>query len=206
MGDQKTIARYRQEYDALYSALSGDGIEGIRSAALEAHARTHPAEVSGDCTETVADHAFARIRGGRQTEIVPRQIWDTDLHYAGTETVPAVWQFWHIYRIEDLVSNILIAGGEQIFDREWQKRIGSPITDTGNALTREEAVAFAKKIDLDALREYMVTVGKNTRRIIGEMSMKTMRSMAREETVMRILEEGGVTADFRSVWLLVFWG
>ena len=23
---------------------------------------------------------------------------------------------------------------------------------------------------------------------------------------MRILEEGGVTTDFRSVWLLVFWG
>ena len=24
--------------------------------------------------------------------------------------------------------------------------------------------------------------------------------------LMRILEEGGVTTDFRSVWLLVFWG
>ena len=23
---------------------------------------------------------------------------------------------------------------------------------------------------------------------------------------MRILEEGGVTTDFRSIWLLVFWG
>lgn len=30
--------------------------------------------------------------------------------------------------------------------------------------------------------------------------------MVPEEWVMRILEEGGVTTDFRSVWLLVFWG
>ena len=27
-----------------------------------------------------------------------------------------------------------------------------------------------------------------------------------EERGMRVLEEGGVTTDFRSVWLLVFWG
>ena len=92
------------------------------------------------------------------------------------------------------------------FDKAWKERIGSPITDTGNALTPEEARAFGEGIDLDALWAYMIAVGKNTRRVIGEMDMKAMRSMAREETVMRILEEGGVTADFRSVWLLVFWG
>lgn len=30
--------------------------------------------------------------------------------------------------------------------------------------------------------------------------------MVPAECVMRILEVGGVTTDFRSVWLLVFWG
>lgn len=29
--------------------------------------------------------------------------------------------------------------------------------------------------------------------------------MVPEKWVMRILGEGGVTTDFRSVWLLVFW-
>lgn len=65
---------------------------------------------------------------------------------SGTRTVPMCWQFWHTYRIEDLVSNILMADQEQI------------------------------------------------------------KSMVPYERVMRILEEGGVTADFRSVWLLVYWG
>ena len=206
MDREEIIARYRAEYDALYHALSGDEIGEVRRAALDAHARTHPALVSGRSGETLADRAFAALKEGKKNLPVPRQIWDTDLHYAGTDRVPAVWLFWHIYRIEDLVSNILIAGKDQIFDKTWKERIGSPITDTGNALTPEEARAFGEGIDLDALWAYMIAVGKNTRRVIGEMDMKAMRSMAREETVMRILEEGGVTADFRSVWLLVFWG
>ena len=148
----------------------------------------------------------AVLRNGGQNTPVPRQIWDTDLHYAGTAEVPAAWLFWHTYRIEDLVSNILITDGKQIFDPSWQKRIGASITDTGNALTLAEAKEFCKGLDPDALWDYMIEVGKNTRRVIGEMSLERMRSMAREETVMRILEEGGVTNDFRSVWLLVFWG
>ncbi len=51
-----------------------------------------------------------------------------------------------------------------------------------------------------------IEVGKNTRRILSDLSLEQIRSMVPEEWVMRILEEGGVTTDFRSVWLLVFWG
>lgn len=206
MENQETAARFQTEYDALTRALSGEDLESVRRAALDAHARTHPAEVSGGSEPTIADRAFAFLRDGGRDTLVPRQIWDTDLHYAGTAEVPAAWLFWHTYRIEDLVSNILIADGEQIFNRTWQKRIGASITDTGNALTLREAKEFCGGLDLDALWDYMIEVGKNTRRVIGGMNLERMRSMSPEETVMRILEEGGVTNDFRSVWLLVFWG
>ena len=57
-----------------------------------------------------------------------------------------------------------------------------------------------------ALRDYMITVGKNTRTILEKLTLEEIRSMVPEEWVMRILEVGGVTTDFRSVWLLVFWG
>ncbi len=116
------------------------------------------------------------------------------------------WQLWHTYRIEDLVSNILLADQNQIFNAEWQAKIGSPITDTGNALTFEEAAAFGRKLNAFALRDYMMAVGKNTRGILESLTLEEIRSMVPEEWVMRILEEGGVTTDFRSVWLLVFWG
>lgn len=99
-----------------------------------------------------------------------------------------------------------MANQNQLFDDEWQKRIGTNITDTGNALEMDEAITFAKGIHVEALREYMIAVGKNTRKILESLTLEQIKSMVPEEWVMRILEEGGVTTDIRSVWLLVFWG
>ena len=58
---------------------------------------------------------------------------------------------------------------------------------------------------LEALREYMITVGKNTRSIIEAMTLEQVHSMPEKNHVMNIYEAGGVTSDLRSVWLLVFW-
>ena len=78
----------------------------------------------------------------------------------------------------------------------------------GHPVTQEpdEVKAFGEKINAEALRDYMITVGKNTRTILEKLTLEEIRSMVPEEWVMRILEVGGVTTDFRSVWLLVFWG
>lgn len=98
------------------------------------------------------------------------------MHYDGTAIVPLVWQFWHTYRIEDLVTNILLGNRPQIFNSEWQRRIGSPIADTGNALEYNEAIAFGKAINTDELLNYMIAVGKNTREIIRSPTMEKIRS------------------------------
>ncbi len=194
------------KYEELKNALLGTDLQKIKELTLEMHALVHPAIVSGRSDKTLADYVLDYMLDGNQNELVPRKNFDSDLHYDGTGTVPLVWQFWHTYRIEDLISNILMKNGEQIFNAEWQQRIGSPITDTGNALEFEEAVEFGKSINVAELREYMIVVGKNTRRIIHNLTLEEIHSMVPEERVMRILEEGGVTTDFRSVWLLVFWG
>lgn len=195
-----------KKYDELKLALQGTDIDKIRELTLEVHAMVHPVEISGRTEKTIADYVLDYMLRGNQNELVPREDYDVDLHYAGTRTVPLCWQFWHTYRIEDLVSNILMANQNQIFNEEWQRKIGSPITDTGNALELDEAIAFGKEINVEALHEYMLAVGKNTRNILGNLTLVQINSMVPEEWVMRILEEGGVTTDFRSVWLLVFWG
>lgn len=195
-----------KKYNELKLALQGTDIDKIIELTLEVHAMVHPAEISGRTEKTIADYVLDYMLRGNQNELVPREDYDVDLHYAGTRTVPLCWQFWHTYRIEDLVSNILMANQNQIFNEEWQRKIGSPITDTGNALELDEAIAFGKEINVEALHEYMLTVGKNTRNILGNLTLVQINSMVPEEWVMRILEEGGVTTDFRSVWLLVFWG
>ena len=206
MNVEECCAPVFARYEELKQALEGTDLRRIRELALEVHAMVHPAEVSGRSEKTVADLVLDYMMAGHQSDLLPRQSHETDLHYAGSETVPLCWQFWHTYRIEDLVSNILMANQEQIFDEEWQRKIGASITDTGNALEPEEAIAFGKGIDVRALREYMIAVGQNTRRIIENLTLEQIQSMVPEEWVMRILEVGGVTTDFRSVWLLVFWG
>ena len=195
-----------KKYNELKLALQGTDIDKIIELTLEVHAMVHPAEISGRTEKTIADYVLDYMLRGNQNELVPREDYDVDLHYAGTRTVPLCWQFWHTYRIEDLVSNILMANQNQIFNEEWQRKIGSPITDTGNALELDEAIAFGKEINVEALHEYMLAVGKNTRNILGNLTLVQINSMVPEEWVMRILEEGGVTTDFRSVRLLVFWG
>lgn len=206
MTKAELIHSFEKKYDELKQALQGDDITYIRKMTLDVHAMVHPAEVSGQTEKTIADYVLDYMMDGHQNDLVPREDWEEDLHYAGTNTVPMCWQFWHTYRIEDLVSNILMANQNQLFNEEWQKRIGANITDTGNALELDEAISFAKGINVEALREYMIAVGKNTRCIFDDLSLEQIKSMVPATWVMRILEEGGVTTDFRSVWLLVYWG
>ncbi len=198
--DYRTIDRVFRE------ALNARDAEKVKSLALKLHALVHPVCVSGGSEKTMADYVVEYMLAGHQNDLVPRQPWETDLHYAGTDRVPLVWQLWHTARIEDLVSNILLADRDQIFNDDWQKKIGSPITDTGNALEDEEAIKFGKAIRPEALCDYMIEVGTNTREIIAGLKDEELFEMVPEEWVMRIYEAGGVTSDLRSVWLLVFWG
>lgn len=206
MTKEDLFAPIREKYSDLKIALQGNDLNKIRELSLDVHAMVHPAEISGSSEKTIADYVLDYMLKGNQNALVPREDYDVDLRYAGTRTVPMCWQFWHTYRIEDLVSNILMANQNQIFNEKWREKIGSSISDTGNALELDEAIAFGKRINIDALHEYMIVVGKNTRSILENLTLEQIKSMVPYETVMRILEEGGVTTDFRSVWLLVYWG
>lgn len=206
MTNEQIYSLFDSKYAKLECALSSNNLEEIKKLTLEVHAMVHPAEISGVRDKTIADYVLEYMLADNQNMPVPRQKWNTDLHYAGTKTVPLCWQFWHLYRIEDLVSNILMADREQIFNADWQNKIGAVITDTGNALEYDEAIVFGEKLHIDALRDYIIAVGKSTREIIESLTMEEVKSMVPEEWVMRILEVGSVTTDFRSVWLLVFWG
>ena len=206
MTKDELIADFYKRYEELKTALKSAEVDRIRELSLDVNATIHPAEVSGRADKTIADYTLESMLSGGQNKIVPRETCETDLHYAGTKQVPLCWQLWHTYRIEDLVSNILMANQNQVFTDGWQRKIGSTTSDTGNALEFDEAVAWGKGIEVYALREYMLAVGRNTREILRNLTLEQVRSMVPEERVMRILEVGGVTTDFRSVWLLVFWG
>lgn len=206
MTKEDLYAPFHAKYDELKSVLEGDDISAIRELALEVHAMVHPAEISGRKEKTVADLVIDYVLDGHQNVPTNRMNSGVDLTYAGTDIVPMAWHLWHIYRIEDLVSNLLIAEKEQVFNTDWQKRIGASIADTGNALESDEAKKFCANLNVAELKQYMLEVGRNTREIIKGLTLEQVKNLVPEERVMEILRQGGVTTDFRSVWLLVFWG
>ncbi len=116
------------------------------------------------------------------------------------------WALWHMARIEDLTMNILVARKDQIFNDEWKVLLQATIQDTGNALTDEQIIELSKNLNKDQLLEYRSIVGKRTREIISELSAEDMKRKISEEDLVKILEEGGVTPQNESIWLLDFWG
>ena len=88
MNKETLYKAFETKYEELKAALAGDDLEKMKKLTLEVHAMVHPAEVSGASEKTVADYVLDYMLAGNQNVLVPRQIWDTDLHYAGTDMVP----------------------------------------------------------------------------------------------------------------------
>lgn len=123
---------------------------------------------------------------------------------AKDETI--AWALWHITRIEDLTLNFLVAGSDQIFNADWQKRLNAPITDTGNALSDNEIMELSRLIDIEALKNYRNAVGKRTAKIVSGLSAADMKRRVSPLGLDRIQQAGGVTGQEHSLWLLDFWG
>ncbi len=120
--------------------------------------------------------------------------------------VTIAWNLWHITRIEDITSNILIQEKEQVLNEDWLKRLGVTVTDTGNAMTDEEILDLSNLIDMEELKNYRKAVGVRTRGIIESLTPDDLKRKVKPEGIARILIEGGVTEHPDSLWLLDFWG
>ena len=116
------------------------------------------------------------------------------------------WNIWHITRIEDIVSNILIGNSETVFDKETQTKINIEISDTGNAMTYPEIELLNGSINFKHLKEYRNRVGRKTMEIVKKIEYIDLKRKVERNQLNRIIENGGVTKDPKSNWLLDFWG
>lgn len=116
------------------------------------------------------------------------------------------WAVWHIARIEDLTMNILVGEGQQVFNDAWKQRIGVSVADTGNAMADGEIMDFSKRINVNELLNYRNAVGIRSREILRGLKPEDMKRQIKHGDTTRILDEGGVTRQKDSVWLLDFWG
>ena len=98
-----------------------------------------------------------------------------------------LWCIWHTTRIEDLISNLLIGNKETIFNDKIRSQLNIEITDVGNSMTDSEMEILNNNINLKALKEYRIKVGKSTKEILESLEYKKMNLPALK---------GGVSEDF----------
>lgn len=117
-----------------------------------------------------------------------------------------VYGLWHATRIEDITVNLLINNNRQIFDKHWGKKINSSIIDTGNQLSSREIAEFSKNIKVNELRNYRLSVGRNTQKTLRKLQFADLKRKFSPASLARIFQEKAVAQHPDAAWLVDFWG
>jgi len=124
----------------------------------------------------------------------------------GYHSKTIAYSLWHIFRIEDIVSNTLIKEDEQVFFSEkYQKRIGTPIITTGNELVKQEIAEFSEKLNLDELYNYIFEVKKSTESMLKDLSYDDLKRKISEERKEQLKKLQVVSEDESAIWLIDYW-
>lgn len=125
-----------------------DGVKFL----LQQHARVHSADVGAGEVASFWDRVFGV--GDDQLRVCP----------AGMNSM--AWLAWHVARTEDVVVNLVVTAGRQVFDAGWRQRMQIDRVDIGTAMSHAEMADLSARIDLAALRTYRSAVGLRTRDVV----------------------------------------
>lgn len=116
------------------------------------------------------------------------------------------YSLWHIFRIEDIVTNTLIADREQVFfEKDYQKRINSPIITTGNELVKEQIGKFSEQLNLEELYQYITDVDEATTSIIMSLEFEDMKTKTTDKKRRKLQDLNVVSEDENAYWLIDYW-
>jgi hypothetical protein len=175
--------------------LIADRNEEVKNLLLELHSMVHSSKMSNIDLTTFEDELWDGLEQKAFSVLFPNK--DTTI----------AWNIWHITRIEDITSNILIADEKQVINSDnWLEKMNVSICDTGNAMTNEEIASFSELINMEELKNYRVAVGRRSQEIIRSLKYEDLKRKIAADRTKRILTEGGVTEHENSRWLLDFWG
>jgi len=160
---------------------------------LEMHSLLHDKKVYKTAAETFYDNLWEDMK-------------EETCKIISNKETSILWNIWHITRIEDIISNIIIGNKKTVFDKEIQTKLNIKIKDTGNAMTHSEIDSFNKNINIKELKEYRVKTGKSTKKIIEALEFTDIKRKVEKEQLEKIKRNGGVVDNPKSIWLLDFWG
>jgi hypothetical protein len=122
----------------------------------------------------------------------------------GDKTI--AYYLYHLTRIEDITSNTLIAGNEQLFfKKNFDRLLNSPVITTGNEIARDGLIEFSKALDCNQLRSYTAVVLDNTNSIIKNMSFEDSKRKVSAERKANLIKSNTVSTDENAFWLVDYW-
>lgn len=116
------------------------------------------------------------------------------------------YSLYHIFRIEDIVSNSLIKKREQIFFKDnYRERMKSSIITTGNELVKQEISIFSSKLNLDELYQYISDVDVSTTQLLKGLLYEDLKikMIEQDKKLLKLLDV--VSNDDNAVWLIDYW-
>ena len=124
----------------------------------------------------------------------------------GFHSKTIAYSIWHIFRIEDIVSNTLIRKDEQIFfSGNYKNKVGSPIITTGNELEKMEIYDFSQTLNIDELYKYAESVKGNTNQILNTLSFADLEQRISDEDRKNLKSLHVVSDSENAQWLIDYW-
>jgi len=115
------------------------------------------------------------------------------------------WILFHIARIEDITMNMLVAGTpQQYMHNNWANKLKSPIDHSANKMDDVSVAILSSKLDISALREYRLSVGKRTRGIVRKIQPEEFKQKVDPGRLGKILKEGAVIEA--AMEIVNYWG
>ena len=128
------------------------------------------------------------------------------LNAEGYHSKTIAYSLWHIFRIEDIVANTLIAGGEQVFFcGNYKERTKSLIITTGNELVKEQIADFSRQLKLAELQNYIQEVKARTEKILCTLSYSDLKKKVSAERRKELESLNVVSPDENAAWLASYW-
>lgn len=187
---------WNSKLQRLRSIITNDtSLDEAKNLILKLHAMVYSSEMSGINQGTFEDEIWEKLNE------------DTARKAINKKGRTVLYGLWHSTHIEDITMNLLVAGKDQLFEKDnWFARIGSPIRHTGNSLTNEEILKMSSIINIDELKAYRIAVGRNSEEIIRNLNSGRIKQKVYIENLQRILDEGAVDNVESANWLINFWG
>lgn len=134
----------------------------------------------------------------------------------GYHSKTVAYSIWHIFLIEDIVTNSIIKNSEQLFfSGDYQKRMNADIITTGNELVKDQIADFSKKLNLTELFRYASEVKDDTDTFLSNLRHQDMKKRFRPHLIkneglnqskkdyLRSLQV--VSEDPNASWLIDYW-